>query len=416
MKSINFKLSFNSFLVLSFLFSFPVLGLAQLDNSSFYSKKEWSSLIDSSKLNLNQRKLNFEIDYFGFFLNREYFEKIADGYTLFGSHFLSKLSYSADTTLKISAGVFLRKDFGSQTDNSRFNQIQPYFQFLYKKNKHQFIFGNLEGNLQHNLIEPLFNFENVINRRLENGIQYKYLSKNTSLDTWIDWVTMIYPYSNFDEKLHFGLNIEQNIITSKNNNKNKKKWKSKVLLQFTAIHRGGQINTTTTPLVTIFNGTIGNKTTYYFENNQEKERENNNTYLKYISTHFYGVFFIDNSSVPGFTFENGTGFYANLELATKRHQLMVSYWRGQDFVAPLGGDIYSSVSRIYASNTQNEPLRNLLILRFLTNFSIPNVTEDKARIVFRATPYYNFGTKEVNFSTGLYAVFNTNFLLKGFKE
>jgi len=246
-------------------------------------------------------------------------------------------------------------------------------------------------------------FENIINRRLENGVQYKYLSKNTSLDTWIDWVTMIYPYSDFDEELHFGLNIERNIITSKG----RKKWKSTIPIQLTAIHRGGQINTTNNPLITIFNAAIGNKTTYYFDDN---------SYLKYIRTHLYGVFFIDNSSVPSFTFKNGIGIYANLEFATKKHQLMFSYWRGQDFVAPLGGDIYSSVSRIFDPNTENEPLRNLVILRILTNFSIPNIAKNDAKIVFRATPYYNLETQEVNFSTGLYAIFNANFLLKGFKK
>ncbi|WP_338790364.1 hypothetical protein [Bernardetia sp. MNP-M8] len=408
MKIIYSKLFFSS-LLLSILF--PFFGFAQLDNSSFYPKKELYSFSDSaSKVNKNsnQRQLNLEIDYFGFFRNREFFETIADGYTLFGSHFLSKLSYSADTTLKISGGIFLRKDFGSAANNSRFNQIQPYFQFLYKKNKHQFVFGNLEGNLQHNLIEPLFNFENIINRRLENGVQYKYVSKNTLLATWIDWVTMIYPYSDFDEELHFGLNIERNIITSKN----KKKWKSTIPIQLTAIHKGGQINTTDNPLVTIFNAAIGNKTTYYFQDSNG----NNSSYLKYIRTHLYSVFFIDNSSVPNFAFKNGMGMYANLELATQKHQLMLSYWRGQDFTSPLGGDIYSSVSRIYAPNTENEPLRNLLILRVLTNFSLPNIAKDDAKIVFRATPFYNLGTNELNFSTGLYAIFNTNFLLKSFKK
>ncbi len=397
MKSIYSKLFFSSFIILSLL---PFLSFAQLNNSSFYPKKEF--YFDSvSSLKSNQRQLNLEIDYFGFFENREYFENIADGYTLFGSQFLSKLSYSADTTLKISAGIFLKKDFGSGNNNGNFNQIQPYFQFLYKKDKHQFIFGNLEGNLQHNLIEPLFNFENIISRRLENGVQYKYLSPTTSLDMWIDWVTMIYPYSDFDEELHFGLNLERNLITSKN-------WKSTIPIQLTAVHKAGQINVTNTPLITIFNAAIGNKTTYYFKNEENK----NTSYLKYIRTQIYGVFFIDNSSTPSFTFKNGMGIYANLEFATKKHQLMFSYWRGQDFVAPLGGDIYSSSSRIFDPNRTDEPLRNLLILRILTNFSIPNIAKDDAKIVFRATPYYNFGTQQINYSTGLYAIFNTNFLLK----
>ncbi|WP_338762674.1 hypothetical protein WAF17_18070 [Bernardetia sp. ABR2-2B] len=408
MKTIYSKLFLSSLLILTWL---PFLGFAQLDNSSFYPKKELLSFYDSTlKVNQssNQRQLNLEIDYFGFFRNREFFGTIADGYTLFGSQFLSKFSYSADTTLKISAGIFLRKDFGSEANNSSFNQIQPYFQFLYIKNKHQFIFGNLEGNLQHNLIEPLFNFENIINRRLENGVQYKYLSKNTTLDTWVDWITMIYPYSDFDEELHFGLNIERNLITSKN----KKKWKSTIPIQLTAIHKGGQINTTDTPLVTIFNAAIGNKTTYYFQDNEG----NNTSYLNYIRTHIYGLFFTDNSSTPSFDFENGMGFYANLELATKKHQLMFSYWRGQDFVAPLGGDIYSSASRIFDPNRENEPLRNLLILRLLTNFTIPNIAKDDAKIVFRATPFYNLESQEFNFSTGLYAIFNANFLLKKFEK
>ena len=385
-----------------FLLLLPFFALAQLDNRSFYFQKERLSFSDSVKT--NQRKLEIEADYFGFFKNREYFGSIADGYTLFGSQFLSKIAYSSDTTLKVSAGFFLRKDFGSQDNNSRFEQIQPYFQFLYKKNKHTFIFGNLEGNLKHNLIEPLFNFENIINRRLENGVQYKFLSKTTSLDTWIDWVTMIYPYSDFDEELHFGLHIEHQVFESK-------KWKTAFPLQFTAIHRGGQINTTDTPLVTIFNAALGNKITYYFDKSTNK-----NPRLKYIRTHLYATFFLDNSSIPSFEFDEGTGLYANLEFATRKHQFMISYWRGQDFVTPLGGDIYSSVSRIFDTNTENEALRNLIIFRILTNFSIPNLAKDDANIVFRFTPFYNLERQEFNFSTGLYATFSTAFLLKKFKN
>ena len=380
------------------LFLFPFLVFAQIDNRSFYFQNERLSFSDSAKK--NQRKLYIEANYFGFIRNREYFETIADGYTLFGSQFLTKLSYSSDSTLKISAGVFLRKDFG----NEGFKQIQPYFQFLYRKNKHKFIFGNLEGNLQHGLIEPLFNFENIINRRLENGVQYKFLSKKTSLDTWIDWVTMIYPYSDFDEELHFGLSAEHQVYDSE-------KWRATFPLQFTAIHRGGQINTTDTPLVTIFNAAIGNTITYYLDRSKEKKPR-----LKHIKTQLYGTFFLDNSSVPSFEFENGTGIYANVEFATRKHQFMISYWRGQEFVAPLGGDIYSSVSRIFDPNTENQPLRNLIICRVLTNFSIPNIAKDEANIIFRLAPFYNLETQELNFSAGLYATFSTMFLLRNFRN
>ena len=34
------------------------------------------------------------------------------------------------------------------------------------------IFGNLDGSIQHQLIEPIYNFERVITNRLENGAQF----------------------------------------------------------------------------------------------------------------------------------------------------------------------------------------------------------------------------------------------------
>ena len=87
--------------------------------------------------------------------DNEYFGPIADGYTLFGTQINPQLGYKISRYLSLEAGVFLMKDFG----NKNFTTIAPTYSLRYCKNNFKMIFGNLNGSINHNLIEPLYNFE-----------------------------------------------------------------------------------------------------------------------------------------------------------------------------------------------------------------------------------------------------------------
>ena len=150
------ELNYSYKLILLLLFSvIATENLAQINNNAFI----FNETLDSNK------NAKWEVDFqsLSYFHNREYFGKIADGYTLFGNQVSPKIVYSPSQKVSIEAGVFAQKDFG----NTRFSTIQPIFTIILKKDSTQFRFGNIKGNLNHQLIEPLYNIEGIISNNLE---------------------------------------------------------------------------------------------------------------------------------------------------------------------------------------------------------------------------------------------------------
>jgi hypothetical protein len=145
--------------------------------------------------------LRLSLNAFTFFKDNEYFNDIVQGYTLFGTQLNSQLVYYPIKDLRLEAGVFLWKDFG----NSQLRQVRPTFRATWTKGNQQFIFGNIRPHLNHNYIEPLLDFEQVILKPLEEGLQYRLNSKRVFLDVWVDWLRQEYPGSNYQEQIAGGL-------------------------------------------------------------------------------------------------------------------------------------------------------------------------------------------------------------------
>jgi hypothetical protein len=95
--------------------------------------------------------LRLALNSFTFFKNNEYFNKIVDGYTLFGSQLNPQLVYYPTEDLRLEAGVFLWKDFG----NPLLQQVRPTYRATWTTNRHQFVLGNIRPHLNHGYIEPL---------------------------------------------------------------------------------------------------------------------------------------------------------------------------------------------------------------------------------------------------------------------
>lgn len=352
---------------------------AQVPNTSLYTLSEF----DSS--NLHQLKLN--IDYFGFSKNNEYSSEIADGYTLFGNQINTTLVYFPTKNIRLQGGIFLWKDFG----NRKLTQIQPYFQFKFKKNNFSLIFGNLEGNLTHGLIEPLFDFEKVMLRPLENGFQAKINKKNFQIDFWADWVTMIYNYSPFREEINGGLSLNFNVL-------NLDKIQLSVPVQFTGYHLGGQIDATNLPVETSFNGSIG------FKLNSVEKKEG---FIRKLTLENHLVLYTDYSFSFEPLYKNGAGVYLNLLIESHIGQWQFSYWNGNKFTSPLGGALYSSQSRKIAPEILGEDKRQLLIFRSMNDITLAK----DFKLLLRFEPYYDLNNKQFEFSTGFYLKYNLSFKL-----
>jgi len=349
---------------------------AQLNNVAL----ETFQHLDSTK----SKQLSFQFESFSFLKNNEYFLKIADGYTLFGNQLSPKLAYQPAPNVRIEAGVFVWKDFG----NSDLTSVQPIFTVKIQKKSSQFLFGNLYGNLNHHLIEPMMNPERVILKRQEYGLQYTKRKNNTFFDSWIDWQKMIYSGSNFKEQIFAGFSWNKKLITKPN-------FYLSIPIQLTLQHYGGQQTIDTGQVVTNINTAIGVEAEWRMQGFLQKIRLQN-----------YFVGYRQNSNYHPF-FPEGSGVYLNLTAETKLINLMFSYWNSTGYLSDAGGDLYQSVGRTFDYGKAVEKYRNILIVRAMKDWKIL----DNLYLTFRFEPYFDFNNATFEHSESLFLTYRQGFAL-----
>ena len=359
-------------LIVMLLLSFKME--AQLNNTFL----ETFQHIDSTK----SKQLSFQFESFSYIKNNEYFLKVADGYTLFGNIFAPKIIFQAAPNVQIEGGIFGRKDFG----NTAFTSVQPIFSIRIQKDSSQFLFGNLEGHLNHRLIEPLLNFERVILNRQETGIQYTKRKKNIFFDSWIDWQKMIYSGSDFKEEIFAGFSWNKKLYNSPT-------FSFSVPAQVTFQHSGGQTTKDTGQVITNINTAIG----------IEAEWRTRGFFQK-IKLQNYFVGYRQNSNYHLF-FPDGSGAYFNVTAETKLLNLMMSYWNSTGFESVAGGDLYQSVGRTYNYGRVIEKYRNILIIRAMKDWKII----DNLYLTLRFEPYFDFNNKAFEHSESLFLSYRQRF-------
>jgi hypothetical protein len=371
---------------------------AQLDNRAFASqtpgKEGWEILPmteDSEGMAAyvtpQRNEIRLQIQSFTFFKDNEYFNKIADGYTLFGTQLNPQLVYYPIKELRLEAGLFLWKDFG----NPQLQQVRPTYRATWTTGNHKFILGNIRPHLSHGYIEPLFNFERVMVRPLEEGLQYRYIGRRLDMDMWVDWQRQQYRYSNYQEEIAGGLSSHLWLSGDGHST-----WQLSLPFQFTATHHGGQIDTLDKPLQTVFNEAAGLVIRRRFGSRIHAVRLN-----------AYALGFQDHSFTQAYPFKSGHAIYLNGTLETKYGGAMLSYWQGRRFISPLGGDLYQSASRTVSNPDYTEANRRLLFLRLLRDFRI----SDAAALTVRVEPVYDLNARMLDFSFGVYLNFRQEWLL-----
>jgi hypothetical protein len=341
-----------------------------------------------AQFDINKGDLRISLNAFTFFKDNEYFNDIVQGYTLFGTQLNPQLVYYPIKDLRLEAGVFLWKDFG----NPQLKQVRPTFRATWTKGNQQFIFGNIRSHLNHNYIEPLFDFERVMLKPLEEGLQYRLNSKRVSLDAWVDWLRQEYPGVAYQEQIAGGLRSSFRVTSDQS------PVQVSIPFEFTARHAGGQIDTLHAPIQTLFNYASG----------VVARLPLNGSVVKAVRLNAYGLLFKDNSMgnyrLP---FQKGSALYLNGTLETRYADLMLSYWQGHQFYAPLGGKYYQSVAAREGTPGYTDPNRKLLLVRLLRDFRV----SDAAAVTVRVEPVYDFNRKLLDFSFGVYLNFRQEWLL-----
>jgi len=375
----------NIYFLVLFFASYAV-SKAQIVNDSL----EYRIRPDSLKTG----ELHLSVHNFNYMRNYEYFNRIQDGYTLFGAQLEPQLLYYAHPRLTISAGVHLRKDFGGQGIYRTF----PLFSVKYQKHNRTLVNGVLEGSIHHRMIEPIYDFEKKITEPVEYGTQFIIDNKSFFLDAFINWKRMIYKPSPDQEQILGGASAEITLLK-------KSSIRLTIPLQLTVFHQGGQIDVTYVPLQTLVNSALGFKLRAPLKGFVQAFRSEN-YYTAYNDLSF--------TSVQAFV--NGRGWFINNGIDTKYGSLMSTYWNASGYISSNGMPIYQSVSQHINRVGYTERNRQLLMLRYSYQKKlIPNLYLD-----FRFEPMMDLnrprGSKKIEFSNSSFLVYKQEFRLHKVKK
>jgi glycosyltransferase involved in cell wall biosynthesis len=303
------------FSVVVLVWFLPALG--QIDNRIITDSRTISKA-DSQTIGLH-------IEAMPYMRNTEYFNDIELGRTLFGYQLQPSVYIKPSHQYHLLVGVFARNDFGGKT---AFTTVLPTFTLQLNIGQHnRFLFGTLEGALSHRLIEPLFDINAAIERRIENGFQFKREHEKGFYDVWINWEQFIERKDPFKERFTTGFNLAPRLLHTSNHTE------IFVSTQFTAHHKGGQIDSDTGNMEMVLNGAAG------FLAKRKLAGA-----IKYVEGNIYWVGFAEQTQSGNYAYRNGYGIFANLSARIADLTFMLSYWNAQQFIAPRGTLIYQSVS------------------------------------------------------------------------
>lgn len=361
------------------------LSWAQFNNSGLENVIRPDSSL-SQELHFNFYNLNFVRNY-------EYTNKFHDGYTLYGTQLEPQLIYYANPNLAITAGAFLRKDFGS----NGLTDAKPLFSLKYHKRNLTLVFGSLEGSINHNYIEPLYDFERKLTNPVEYGTQLVIEREKFKLDAWIAWQHMIYKGDAAKEEIIGGLSAEAGLTEFGG-------WKLSIPAQFLAFHQGGQIDVLKSiPISTLFNGATGLKLHKALPGK-----------VKSVYTDNYIAVYKDFSPTKQRPYSGGFGLWLNAGVDTHFGTLLASYWKGNQFISIKGMPLYESVSSNLYENGFTQKSRNILALRYAYQKAlIPNLYLD---VRFEPHVDLDHTDKQLQFNHSLFLTYKANFKLFKIKK
>lgn len=334
----------------------------------------------------NESKLMFSVQNLNFMKNNEYFNQFADGYTLFGYQLRPTLVYYPNAYTRVAAGAYLMKEFGREG----FTTAQPYFNIKLAKNGYTGTFGNLEGSLNHNLIDPIYDFERVLTNRQEYGIQFQSDKKYLSSDVWMDWQRAIHRNDPYNEMFTFGASLRGKLPPLG------KGWTVELPLQSLIWHQGGQIQGE----VTGPDQSLGKTTIWNSAAGISVQKTFPRGFVKAVRTEGYLAYYKDLVRANDAPFWQGSGIYLNQTLATKLVDLSAAYWHGNGWIAPEGAPSYNSASSILPGVAVKN--RGLVVGRVSRQQKIGRGVTAEVRF----EPYYDLNTEKLDYSYAIYLVYH----------
>lgn len=365
-------------------FSFFFVFLLNLNNSIAQNiVNTRQPLCDSCAKNLN-----FRFQSSSFFKNNEYESYFATSFTGIGLMLKPSMEYYFGESTKLNLGAFGLKYSGL----NEFSELIPIYQIHHKLiNGLELVLGSLNGNLNHDLAEPLYRFDRYYLNNVEYGVQMLHKSRYIDSDLWLNWEQFILEGDPFQEEFTIG-NHSKIILL------NKRKIEINTDFQLVIHHKGGEIDTYPGPSFYIFNSGYG------CDFRLKTSSINYTIRPRYMIYGSQGLPQSGNNSKP---FKEGNGFLFSGDLDHKHVYFESGYWNGNRFISSSGEYLYMSVSESDPNLYQDN--RQLIYSKFRLKRHMSN----NLKLELRANLYVDIKNNTLpDYSYGVYFVANELFFLK----
>ena len=335
--------------------------------------------------------LLFRLENNNFLKNNEYFGNYVEGYTLIGFAVQPSFIYYAGKRFRLKAGVHLTQFFGE----SGFTDVLPVLSAHLKATKRlDIIMGSLRGDVNHNLIEPMFNPENQYLRPVEYGLQFLLNTCRFSMDAWIDWEQFITWGDTIPERFTAGFSSNTN-ITNRGS-----KLEVSIPIQLLAFHQSGQISDYNDLSYSLVNTLLGVK----FGANVGEGFINR----VWVDASYLGYKELSGSYVPEFS--SGYAIYPVAGVNYKYGQLMMGYWHADNYFALKGNPIFQSVSNYKEGFYTRQ--RDVGIIKL----NLTRTYKKGLSLNVEFAAYYDFPVSQFDYSYGLSIVYSPNFKIANFSS
>ena len=359
-----------------FFLTMPLFTLGQ--NFLYPFPADSYSSSDTNSLFLSIENTNF-------LKNNEYFNDYVDGYTKLGFFLRPELTYLLSEGTTLSAGAHMLKYSGSD----RFHQVIPVFSLEHKLYSNLgLVMGTLDNRDHHHLIDPVYHFENFLDRNVENGLQLLADYGSFRGDLWINWERFIFQGADFREQFETGVSADARLLGKES------RLSLNLPFQLLVQHKGGQINQSDKPISTIINASTGLNT----------KMETDAGLIRSLTLRNQYVMYRDVSPQKLQPYSTGYAWYTSLIMEHPAISLELSYWRAHQFISFSGNPIFQAYS--IKKNRSLHPNRELFAGRLRYS-----KTYDHLRVLFNVDSYFDPLNHSMDFGIGLYLMLNTELFL-----
>jgi hypothetical protein len=362
--------------------------LIAITKNAYSQTNMWHNEPNTNK-GLNQRdSLFFSLESSFFFINNEFFGDIIEGYTLPGHIVEPALVYNVGNILNLKAGVNVSKFYG----NNESIIVRPAITARLKFSENlELLMGKINGNVKHNLLDPLFFNEQKILNPVENGFQLLFNTEKLWFDAWMSWEQYIRHGDTIPEIFTTGISARRKLTDSSS------KWNVTMPVQLMAYHVGGQISNFNIDGQSIINGAIGLEAMHLLPGS-----------ISGVGGFAHALFYKDLNEANLLELYSGSGFYGGAIIEASNLKISAAYWHAKNFVSPRGNPMFFSQSLVNPSIVYSD--RQMAVGKFLWS---KHFTNDVV-FSFMAETYYDIPLSFFDYGVGMMLSFSPNIFIGRF--